>query len=556
MRLLPTLALALTTPLLSQARVAGSFELSGVSTQRLADTDGDGKQELLLIHEDAITQEVSLLRVGFDDTNAQLDRRGQIKFTDPIHTLVAIEDLLPTPGEEVIFATPRHTAVVAWTPANAAPESTARPIVLARRARFTVRVDTPMISPFVVDLNKDGLLDLMIPGLEGVQPFFQEKAGEEGLPIFRRLDPVTVPVSVSVGTGGGGLDQEMTGSISIPQIETEDLNADGRPDILTSKGETRAYHIQRQDGTYAPPIRVDLTDFVDSTPKAIMDLGTTAVFRDKQLMRRGDLNGDSISDQVISHRRKIWTFLGNSDGPQFKNARTQAVADDVTELILIDLDDDKRDDLLTFRVQLPGLGTILLGLVQSIDIDVRAVGYPSTESGFARTPKWRRTVTVRVPPLLTLLSRQDELIDRFTNLIGKARISVRGVFHADSKSDLALVQEDLGAVDMFTDVAKPPALNTREGGRMLGKLLFEDEDTVFDIDRIFGLASGFLDLLSDHEVGERKPTASVKLRDADSWYLTTMMVGELDGEQGEELLVIYQSAEDAELQAYDVISWK
>lgn len=553
MKIVLLIALAIAVPAASQAHTAGSFELSGVTSQRLADTNGDGKQELLLVHKDRATGETSLLRVGFDDNNTQLGRRGQIQLTDPVHTLVAVADLLPTAGDEIILATPKHTACMPWDQDGAVP---ARPIVLARRARFLVRVDEPKLSPFVIDLNKDGLLDLMLPTLTGVVPFFQEKVDENGLPMFRRMDPVTVPVAVSVGTGAGGLDQELTGSINIPQINAEDLNADGRPDLLTSEGEIRAYHMQRQDGTFADPIQVDLTHFVDSTPRAIMDLGTTAVLDDMQLMRRGDLNADGFADHVIAHRRKIWTFFGNSSGPQFKDARTQAVADDITELMLLDLDEDKRDDLLTFRVQLPGLGAILLGLVQSIDVDVRAVGYPSKEGGFARTPKWRRTVTVRVPPLLSLLSRQDELINRFTDLIRKARVSARGEFQSEGQSDLALVQEDGSSVDLFANVPEAPQLNSQEGGRLLGKLLFEEEDTVFDIDRVFGLASGFLDQISDKAVGERKPTASIKLRDTEAWFLTHLQVGQFDGKPGEELLTIYRSATDSALRAYDVIVWQ
>lgn len=544
-------ALTLAATAQTQARISGSLELTGVTTQRLADTDGDGRQELLLVHKDP-NGNASLRRVGFTADNKQLTQTGVIHIADPVHTLIAVADLLATPGDEIILATPRHTACMPWQLGAADP---GKPKVLARRARFRVRVDEPKLSPFVIDLNKDGLLDLMVPDLTGVQPYFQEKVGEDGMPVFRRMAPVTVPVGTTVRLGGGGLDQELTGSIGIPQIDTEDLNADGRPDLLTKQGTTRDYRMQRADGTFADPIHVDISQFVDSTPKAVMDLGTTAVLSDRQMMRRGDLNGDGFADHVIAHRRKIWTFLGNSGGPQFRTARTQAVADDITELMLLDLDGDDRDDLLTFRVQLPGLGTIILGLVQSIDIDVRAVGYPSEKGGFARTPKWRRTVTVRVPPLLSLLSRQDELIDRFTDLIGKARVSARGNFTNNEQSDLALVAEDGASVDLFPNVPAAPELNTKEGGKLLGNLLFEEENTIFDLDRVFGLVSGFLDRLSDQAVGARKPAATVKLRDNEAWFLTDMQVGEFDGQAGEEILAIYRSASDATLSAYDVIRW-
>jgi hypothetical protein len=279
------------------------------------------------------------------------------------------------------------------------------------------------------------------------------------------------------------------------------------------------------------------------------------VLNDRQQIQRGDINADSIPDHVIVHRRKIWTFLGDSSGPQFKTARTQAVADDVTQLLLTDLDNDDCEDLLTFRVQVPGLASILLGLVQSIDIDVRAVGYRSEQDGFAGTPEWRRTVTVRVPPLLSLLSRQDELIERFTGLVNKARISARGAFVTEGQSDLALVSEDGSAIDLYPKVTPAPELTSKEGSQMLRSLLFEDEDTIFDLERVFGLISGFVDRFSDQGVDQRSPSATIKLRDPEEWSLTNLDVCEFDGTPGDELLATYRAVTDPELRAYDLLEW-
>lgn len=544
-------ALMMAAAIPAQGRTVATYEILHVTSQYLADTDGDGRQEVLLVCYDAATAKSSLVRVGTDDSNQQMVQRGEITISDPAHTLISIADLLPANGDEVIMATPKRTSCMPWP----SGDTLDKPIVLARSARFNLRVGRPQLSPFIIDLNKDGLLDMMLPTLQGVQPYFQEQLGEDGMPIFRRMKTVTVPISTKVGVGTSGLDQELTGSISISQINTEDLNGDGRPDLLTNEGMQRAFHLQRTDGTFADPIQIDISQFVDSTPKATMDLGATAVLNDRQQIQRGDINGDGIPDHVIVHRRKIWTFLGDSSGPQFKNARTQAVADDVTQLLLTDLDNDDSDDLLTFRVRIPGLASILLGLVQSIDIDVRAVGYRSEQNGFAGTPEWRRTVTVRVPPLLSLLSRQDELIERFTGLVNKTRISARGSFVTEGQSDLALVKEDGSAIDLYPKVAPAPELSSDEGSQMLRSLLFEDEDTIFDLERVFGLISGFVDRFSDQGVDQRSPSATIKLRDTEEWSLTNLDVCEFDGTPGDELLATYRAANDPELRAYDLLKW-
>jgi hypothetical protein len=287
-----------------------------------------------------------------------------------------------------------------------------------------------------------------------------------------------------------------------------------------------------------------------------MELGSTVVLGDRQLLQRGDIDGDGIPDYVIAHRRKVWTFIADADGPQFRKARTQAVADDVTAMLVVDIDEDERADLLTFRVQLPGIGTLLLGLVRSIDIDIKAVGYQSEADGFARAPKWRRVVTLRIPPILSLLSRQDELVERFTDLIGKTRISARGEFVQPGRTDLAVVQQDVRTIELLADVGDAPTFTSKEGQRMMRRLLFEDENTVFDIDRVFGLISGFLDSMSERTFGDRQAVATLALRDPDRWRLVDLLVGELDGTDGEELIAVYEAVGGGGLRAYDALSWR
>jgi len=533
-------ALVLTACLGAQAKVVARVETPDALDQQLVDTDGDGSQELVVL------RRAGLVRYQLREDGWQ--QRGELAITSPAHTLVALADILPAPGAEVVTCDPRRTEARSW-------DGTA-PVVLARRGRFRLRVDQPQLSPFVLDLNDDGRLDLMIPTLQGVVPFLQEGLGEDGAPDFVRLPAVPVRASVAIDPGSRGLDQELVGSVRIPQIDTEDLNGDGRPDMLTRDGNLRSFHLQRPDGAFDPPIQVDISQFVDSTPKASLELGSTAVLGDRQQMRRGDVNGDGVPDFVIAHRRKLWTFLGGAAGPQFSKARTQAVADDVTALLLVDLDEDGRQDLLTFRVQVPGLASLVLGLVRSVDVNVRAVGYASEQDGFSKKPRWRRTVTLRVPPLLSLLSRQDELIARFNGAIQEARISARGAFASADGDDLVLVRDGDAVAELYDKVPPAPQLDSKDGVALMRRLLFEDEDTVFDIDRVFGLISGFVSQMSDQPIQDRTPLAECGLRDPERWRLVLLRRAELDGAEGDELLAGYESTNGVGRRAYDVIRWR
>jgi hypothetical protein len=343
----------------------------------------------------------------------------------------------------------------------------------------------------------------------------------------------------------------------IPQLETADLDGDGKPDLLTRDGTRHAFHLQTAAGTFAEPIVVDLAQFVDSTPKATVELGSTLVAGDRQLLQRGDIDGDGMPDYVIAHRRKVWTFLAGKDGPQFTHARTQAVAEDVTAMLLVDLDDDQRVDLLTFQVQLPGIGALLLGLVQSIDLDIKAVGYKSENGAFANLPAWRRTVTLRIPPVLTLLGQQEELVQRFLDIVGKTRLGVRGAFTGQGADDLALVRSDGSAVELFAAATAPTTLDSAEGRRTLRRLLFEDPETVFDLDRVFALVSGFVDQLSGSRAGDGEPLRTLPLRDPAQWRLVDLMAAPFDDTPGAELVAVYTAADgdDDAARVYDLLTW-
>lgn len=505
----------------------------------LADTDGDGRVELLLLAADG-----SVLRHGLDASGAFV-ARGSWALPDPAHSLLDVADLLPRPGVELVVVDSTGATALAW-PAAGEPTRTALP----RRARCTLRTGTPQLRRFLQDLDQDGRLDLLLPTLQGVLPFQQEAPDADGALRFRALPLLPVPVAVTTDRAGPALDDDHQGGLTVPRIETTDLNGDGRPDLLTQSGSRRGFHLQAADGTFQPPLELDLEQFVDSTPKATLAPGATVVLGDRQLLQRGDVDGDGIPDFVIAHRRKVWTFLGGKGGPQFTKARTQAVADDTSAMLVLDLDDDQRADLLTFQVQVPGVGALLLGLVQSIDISIRAVGHRSEANGFAAAPAWRRTLVLRIPPLLSLLSRQDELVQRFTDVLGKARLGASGALLQPASHDLVQVTEDGSALELHADTKPQPGLDSRTGRRLLRELLFDDPNPVFDLDRILDLVSGLVSGRQQRLVGDAAVAATVPLRPTADWRTTRLLVGDFDGRPGDELLVVHQRTGAERSRAY------
>lgn len=523
----------------------GSHEPSArVSGEMLTDTNGDGTYELLVLLRSGEVQRFALRSGG------SLLLTGVLQLRDPSHTLLACGDLLPPSGVELIATEPTGTFVLAWPAADGVAPA---PRAIARRARCALQLFAPQWSPFVQDLDGDGLLDLLVPSLQGCQPWLQSRPdGEE--PLFSAMSPLLLPVRIDADCGGDSTTDDHQGALVVPRVETLDLNGDGKPDLVTRQGQRHAFQLQGGVGHFLPAIEVDLEQFEDSTEKAAVAPGSTIVLGDKQMLERGDVDGDGIPDFVIAHRRKIWTFVSSRKGPQFDKARTQAVADDVSAMLVVDLDEDARSDLLTFQVQLPSIGSLLLGLVQSIDIDVRAIGYRSEKDGFAALPVWRRTVTLRIPSLLSLLSRQEELVQRFLDILDKARPLVRGAFTGAGQDDLAMVAANGASIELFAMASAPRELASASGRRMMRTLLFEDPDPVFDLDRIFGVLSGILDQRRSRLRGDAAVVGTAALRDPIAWRVQRLLAANLDGQDGDEVLVIYEGALDPLRVAYDVLT--
>lgn len=516
----------------------------------LADTDGDGRSELLLLAADG---EVA----RYAPNSEQWQRRGHLRLPDPAHALWTTADVAATPGEELLVLDSKRLALVRWSEADG--EATTESLLA--RARNRLRVDRPLQVPFAEDLNRDGHIDLLLPSLRGVTPYLQEP-NAAALPSFRALELLPTGVQVEVAEGKPGGAYEHTGLLRIAHVATIDLNADGRPDLLTREGSRHGFHLQAADGSFNAPIQVNVREFEDSTPKAAVATGETIVLGDRQMLQRGDVNGDGLADFVIAHRRKIWTFLGGKDGPQFQQAKIQAVADDVSAMLVVDIDGDRCADLLTFQVQVPSVGALLLGLVQSIDVEIRVLGYPSQNGAFAAVPRWRRSLTLRIPAILSLLSQQDELLEKFTAVLGKARLGVRGAFAGGNQRDMALVSADGKTLELRQRKNEGPTLSTEEGRALLRRLLFEDPNTLFDIDRLLGIVAGLLEERSQDLGVDQPPIATIPLRQDPQWRLSDLVVGDLLGVGREQVIAVYERvpepsepAANGPLRAFDLLQF-
>ncbi len=526
---------------------------SEVSDWRLVDLDGAAGSELLVVLVDGTIE-----TIRFDKDASKAPQRDAGKLADPRHCAIALEALAGEGPPDLLIASPRGIERVR---ATAGGVLSGEPRLLVPRARMRLRTGRPRFAPFAQDVNGDGRADLVVPDGEALDVWIQGVATGAGTePQFTKVASVKVRVSSTRSTDGALLSNDLESSLTIPGLSMSDVNGDGRPDLLVEDGEKRAFHLVREGGAISavPDVQVDLGIFRDTTPQADLVPGRTLAGNDHAVYTSRDLDSDGIPDYVIAHRRKVWVFHGTKDGPQFTQPTTiLKAADDVTALLVLDLDEDKRPDLLLIKVQVPSIATILRGLVAEWSVDVDAIGYRNDgKRGFETTPKWRNTLSFQVPSILSILKDPEKIVKRFEGAGKKFRQPCEGDFDGDGVQDLALVSEDglrlevwLGQRDLEKKALESPET-------VLRRILFEDDNSTWDLERLLQWISTWGDRKVSILTGGREPAASFALREKSAWRLDELAAGDVDGDGHTEIVLRYGAAAPGRTSTFDVLGWR
>lgn len=546
-----------------------------VAHYEIVDVNGDGRAEVLVIGSDG---EVRTWRFDPATKAFEKEARGTLVLDDPRYSVVAVGDVLGVgKGTQLVVLSP--AGAIAY-PFAADTAVVAEGVRLARRARLELRVGRPRRAEILQDVNGDGRLDLIVPtenttdlwmnesgiagaagdeatgsngGSNGDRGGASDPASEASAPAirFRRAAQVLVDVDRERATSVSALTDRISCTFVIPKLRIEDLNGDGRSDLHVDLGKDRAFHLQREDGTIPsePDIELDLRIFKDTTPKASVELGETVAGSDDTNFYSKDLNGDDIPDYVIAHRRKVWVFHADSEGPQFtRPSSVLKVAEDISALLVENLNDDDYPDLVLFKIRAPGVTTILRGLVAEWDLSMTLVSYPGTGGrSFAREPDRRSELVIRLPSILSVLRDPAAILERLEDAAGKFRDSEQGDFDGKSGEDVALVSEDFERIEVwFAQGGEDDDTSDSEVGRVLRDVFFESESRVWDLDRILSLIASFGDQRTATLTGDREPDAATVLRPQADFLRSSLAHGDIDGDGRAELVITYvRLADDA-----------
>lgn len=520
--------------------------------QLVEDVDGDGRGELLLVARDG---RVQLLASAAGEHRLAL--AGELRLPEPLRCVFDLARLdAGSPGRQLVFASPE--GLFAWSLAGAGGFED-EPRRLARRAKFDFRTNAPRRARIAQDVNEDGHVDVVLPVVDACELWLNsgpsEDAPEAG-PRLRRTARVPVEMGRWAMYRWEELSNVKVSSFTIPDLATRDVNGDGRPDLLVDDGPRRSFHLQSADGVFPtePSVSLDLSIFRDTTEAVSVAPGRTLALAEEGTFESRDINADGIPDYVISHRRKVWVFLGGPAGPQFTEPVTiLKTAEDVTALALARLGDDPLPDLVLFKVQVPTVATLVRGLFGEWDVEVGAVGYDNDGGkGFGSTPGHRARMVVRLPSIVGILKNPGDLLQRFEELRNRFRIAVQGDLDGDGSPDLALVSGESNRLDLWLS----PAGGGREAldsDAALREVFFESQDEVWSVDRILMWLGGLADRQVAVRTGGREPSSRFELRDDPALRLATLHASDLDGDGRDELVLGYRPADGVGPAVIDVV---
>lgn len=538
----------------------GSFTTTlAIAAERFAELDATKGEELLAISE---LGEVRSWTRAADGKGFDARARGDLVLADPKHSVVQLASVLD--GEttpQLVVADARGVHAFRSKDAGFGGE----PVELVPSYKQRLRVGAPVLAPIVQDVNADGRDDLVLPSGDELEvwvrraPATKGTATKENEPaLFARVAKVHVEVARARESSADALSDVLSARLTIPDLALADVNGDGRADLAVIDGEKRAYHLVRADGSIpeTPDVVLDLSIFKDTTPQASLVPGRTLAGGDETRHETRDLDGDGIPDHVIAHRRKVWVFPGTKNGPQFTEPSTiLKAADDITAFGLVRLDADERADLLLFKLQVPSIGEILRGLLREWSVAVECAGYANKDGrSFETSPRWRSTVEVRLPAILDVVKNPEAIVKRFEEVGRKFRSPSTADLDGDGKSDVAIVGDDKTKVDVWRgDRAAPPertgtALASsggleREDEALLEKILFEEPNKTWDLDRMLAWMGGYAEQRVARVTGGRAADAVLPLRDPAKFTLLAMKTCDVDGDGRAELVAEYSDLE-------------
>jgi hypothetical protein len=367
----------------------------------LRDLTGDGRKDLLIVDPDGI----ALRRMEADGRYAEL-RESRIDW--PSHTVgwnVAdldgdgfVEIVLLIDGTRLATAKPDDTGVLVL--GSALFENPAG--FLPRGVR---RIN------FVRDVDGDGRQDVVVPSAGRFHIHFNREDG------WSKPLPVAFQAKIDLSLGDPQrLDGKLGDEVSIPWFTMQDMDGDGRRDLVSETSDEVRFHLARPDLTDQPTWTLDLAALAAQMPRpSRVDLDNLLANVELPVnWRVADLDGEPPNELVLQIAGKISVYKAGSTGPALDRPdQILKASGNVLYFLLRDVTGDGKPDLQILRGETISIVEALSLLVVPGSLDFDVFSYRNVDGSFARKPTTRTTLALRIPALLGFLDDVGVMRDTY-----------------------------------------------------------------------------------------------------------------------------------------------
>jgi hypothetical protein len=517
-------------------RIPLSFIASDARTVR---TGSDDRESLLLV-----SRQGDVFRATFGQSGEKLHPIGEalLRLEDPEFSVLALGRWAALAGGDHLVVANR-SGLFAFD-VGVDKKTSSSSVELTERTRrggprFSYRLGAPRFADLCPDLNGDGQSEFLLP-LRDSMEIWAPKAGEAQTLRLERVAALSMNAERLEQTRDRRLSDDLESVIVLPRLLLRDVNGDGRPDILVREGRERSWHLQRADGSIPekPDVTVNLRIFEDSTPPARLAPGMILAGNQRQILLARDLDGNARIDHVVAHGRKIWVLPGGEQGPQF-TAPSQILksSDDITTLLLADLDQDGQADLITLKLLIPTVGSLLASALGSLTIEISAVAYAG-ESGvrFRPEPKWRNSLFIELPSLTQILKNPQAILKRFQEAGQSSSERIRMDLDGDGGLDLLTLEGNADRLLLYSGIeSRDPA---RTGDQLLYEVLFSEPNAKWDLDRLVGLVERLADEDLRRDTKGKEPTSSMECEAAADFVVQAIVTAKHPNRSGHSLFLL------------------
>ncbi|MEL6905703.1 MAG: hypothetical protein AAFP22_09870, partial [Planctomycetota bacterium] len=274
--------------------------------------------------------------------------------------------------------------------------------------------------PFARDVDADGQLDLVLPG-PGRFYVHRNLGSKDGVPRFADALEVAYEPDIDYEFGDPTrLSSTFGQTVDVPLFTMRDVDGDGTKDLVSEVGTTVSFHLARPEISVQPTWSLDLSKYRTSDDISASDFDLDDVLSAVSGLAEweiADLDGAFPNDLVLGAGGRFQVFLGAaSEGPAAKPDQVLKASGNVLRFFVSNVVGDARPDLQVLRGERISLGRLLRFLIVPGKLDFDVYTYGNENGQFARRATQRQTLALRVPRLLTMLDKAEDLGDAVEEL--------------------------------------------------------------------------------------------------------------------------------------------